>query len=204
MPSCSQFIYEVLEHQKTDLLIHLLQTEADLPSLLVILRTREALHAVTAALSQAGLLFQSLHGPKKPELRDHALRDFKEGRLRALVATEAVARASDLDGIRHILQFDFYEVAADYLLRLDTVRESQGSIATFVTTKEKNLLKKLEDLAAEKLPRMKSESFAYAASGTAPKTKKAKKNVSKPLQHKKPKLRNGGRDNKKSKRTKKR
>jgi hypothetical protein len=51
---------------------------------------------------------------------------------------------------------------------------------------------------------MESESFAYAASGTAPKTKKAKKNVSKPLQHKKPKLRNGGRDNKKSKRTKKR
>ena len=175
-----------------------------MPSLLVILRTKEALHAVTAALSQAGLPFQSLHGTKKPELRDHALRDFKEGRLRALVATEAVARASDLDGIRHILQFDFYEVAADYLLRLNTVRQSQGSIATFVTTKEKNLLKKLEDLAAEELPRMESESFAYAASGTAPKTKKAKKNVSKPLQHKKPKLRNGGRDNKKSKRTKKR
>jgi len=204
MPSSSQFIYEVLEHQKTDLLIHLLLTEADLPSLLVILRTKEALHSVTAALSQAGLPFQSLHGTKKPELRDRALRDFKEDRLRALVATEAVARASDLDGIRHILQFDFYEVAADYLLRLDTVRQSQGSIATFVTTKEKNLLKKLEDLAAEELPRIESESFAYAASGTAPKTKKAKKNVSKPLQHKKPKLRNGGRDNKKSKRTKKR
>ena len=204
MPSSSQFIYEVLEHQKADLLIHLLQTEADLASLIVILRTKEALHAVTAALSQAELPFQSLHGTKKTELRDRALRDFKEGRLRALVATEAVARVTNLDGVRHILQFDFYEVAADYLHRLDTVRKSQGSIATFVTTKEKNLLKKLEDLAAEKLSRLESESFAYAASGTAPKTKRAKKNVSKPLQHKKPKLRNGGRDNKKSKRTKKR
>ena len=204
MPSSSQFIYEVLDHQKVDLLVHLLQTEADLPSLLIILRTKEALHSVTAALSQAELPFQSLHGTKKPELRDRALRDFKEGKLRALVATEAVVRASDLDRIRHILQFDFHEVAADYLHRLSIVQEAQGSIATFVTSKEKNLLKKLEDLAEEELPRIKSETFSYAASGTAPKTKKAKKNVSKPLQHKKPKLRNGGRDNKKSKRTKKR
>jgi len=204
MSNRSQFIYEVLAHQKVDLLIHLLKTEEDLSSLLIILRTKDALHAVTAALSQAALPFQSLHGTKKPELRDRALQDFKKGKLRALVATEAVARVSDLNGIRHILQFDFHEVASDYLRRLESAREVQGSILTLATSKEKNLLKKLEDFVGEEIPRLKSDTFAYAASGTAPKTKKARKNISKPLQHKKPKLRNGGRDNKKSKRTKKR
>ena len=65
MPSSSQFIYEVLEHQKTDLLIHLLLTEADLPSLLVILRTKEALHAVTAALANPNRVVRKIWGTRE-------------------------------------------------------------------------------------------------------------------------------------------
>lgn len=204
MPSLTQSIHEIAETRKTDLLLHLVESDPELDTVLVIVRTKDTLHELSTALSQAEIPASSLHGGTKPELRDRAVRELKEGHLRVLVVLEAIARAIDIDGIRHIIQFNFHEIADDYLTRLDAIQKSKGTITTFVAPKEKNLLNKLNQLAGEDLPSLALDGFNYSPNPAGPKNKGPRRPQSKPLQHKKPKLRNGGRDNKKSKRTKKR
>ncbi|MDA7888848.1 helicase-related protein, partial [Akkermansiaceae bacterium] len=131
MPTSTQSIHEIAETRKTDLLLHLLETDPELKNVLVVLRTKDTLHALSTTLSYADIPASALHGGTKPELRDRAVRDLKEGHLRVLVALEAIARSIDLEGIRHVIQFNFHEITDDYLARVAAVKDANGSITTF-------------------------------------------------------------------------
>ncbi|MDE0859086.1 MAG: C-terminal helicase domain-containing protein [Akkermansiaceae bacterium] len=197
MPIKNQFIHEVFEHQKADLLHHLLETEEDLHTVIVFSRSRDAVHALTSSLNKAGIPVGSLHGNKKIELRERSLRELKEGKIRVLVATEAVVRLLDIAGVRNVIHFEFHELDEDYLRRVECVQRAGGEVLTFVSPKDLNLLGKLEELVGETLPRRTAEGFAY---DDQPRTGKdlvgqvdrSNKTNSKPLQHKKPKLKNKG------------
>ena len=197
MPIQNQSIHEVFEHQKVDLLHHLLAEDEDLYGVIVFLRSRDAVHALTSSLNKVGVKVASLHGNKKIELRERALKELKDGTVRVLVATEAVVRLLDISGVRHVIQFEFHELPDDYLQRVACVTEQGGEVTTFVTPADVNLLQKLEDLVGEALPRKVASGFIY---DEQPKKGKAlgddanrsNKTGSKPLQHKKPKLKNKG------------
>jgi len=189
MAACTPSIYEVFDHQKTDLLISLLNDSPEMTSVVVFLRSRENVHLLTSALNTAGLAADSVHGTKKPELRERTVREFLAGKFRILVATESVTRAVDLSRVAHIIYFEFHERDADFLRHL----ESADEVLTFVTQEEHSPLLKLDKLTHAAIPRKKLEGFPYASQ---PKNKRGpgggNKTQSKPLQHKKPKLKNKG------------
>ncbi len=197
MPIQNQSIHEVFEHQKVDLLHHLLTENEDLHGVIVFSRSRDDVHALTSSLNQAGIKVGSLHGNKKVELRERALKELKEGGIRVLVATEAVVRLLDISGVRHVIQFEFHELADDYLKRVACVEASGGEITTFVSPTDMNLLAKLEDLVGEELLRKIAPDFIYDEQPKKGKVlgddpNRSNKTSSKPLQHKKPKLKNKG------------
>jgi len=197
MSAMNHSIYEVYEHQKPELLLHLFQESPALETTIVFARTRDGVHALATMLSHADVLVESLHGSKKPELRDRAVARLKSGEIRVLVTTEAVAREVDLEGVKNVVQFEFHELDEDYRQRLGVTREAGGEVVTFVTPKDGNLLKKLESFVGEEIPKKRSESFSYASQPRPVKIPRKKgcgpnKTGSKPLQHKKPKLKNKG------------
>lgn len=182
-------IYEVFEHQKTDLLVDLLQRSSISSPALVFVRSRDNVHALTSDLNKAGVTTDSIHGSKKPELRDRTLKEFLSRKFPVLVATESVLRERDLSPVNAIVYYEPHERDDDY-------REHLGGghqLISLISQSEHNQAAKLDDLAGSPLPRKKLEGFPYASQ---PKNKKGQgggnKTQSKPLQHKKPKLKNKG------------
>lgn len=193
MSSHTQSIYEVFEHQKAELLIHLLKTQPDDDAAVVFVRTRDSGHALTAAINQAELCAESILGGKKPELRDRALRAFKDGKLRVLVTTGAMARELDGSGVRNLIHVDFPELGEDYQRGVDLARAAEGEVITFVSPKDVKQLIKLEAFVGAELPRKVAPEFSYDAQPINEKPPRKKGGTSKglhskPLQNKKPKF----------------
>jgi len=192
MSTASQSIYEVFDHQKSDLFLHLLETVPSFNRVLVLVHTRDSLHELTSALGHVGIRADSVHGTKKPELRDRALRDFNDGKMRVLVTTDAVARSLDIPELKNVAHFDFPESIDAYL---HYVKIASGEIITMVTPKDASLLGKVEGVMEAEIPRLKADGFTYASQPVyiKPGRKKGGKSKgvqSKPLQNKKPKFKN--------------
>lgn len=186
-------IYEVFDHQKTELLLHMLDADPGIYAVMIFLRTRDGVHSLTASLNHAGVSAQSLHGNKKAELRDRALREFGDGKFRVLVMTEAVARSIDLTSAGHMVHFDFPEMNGDCLQRTELVRNAGGESILLVSPQDMVLLGKLEADVGTELPRVKVDDFNYASqpANVKPQRKKGGRSRglhSKPLQNKKPKF----------------
>jgi len=193
MSTSAQLVYEVFDHQKSDLLIHCLEEDPDFRAVMVFLKTREGVHALTSELGAAGVSVESIHGSKKPELRNRAIKHFNEGRLRVLVTTDAVARELDLSGVVNSVQFDFPELEKDYLHRIEMAEASKGVVISLVTPKDGNALRKLGQWCGAELEPVKVAGFAYdsqPAKVKPPRRKGAKARGlrSVPLQNKKPKF----------------
>ncbi|MEN8773146.1 MAG: DEAD/DEAH box helicase [Akkermansiaceae bacterium] len=193
MSAACQSIYEVFPHQKEDLLLHLLSESLSESPVLVFVRNKETLHALNTSASRQNLETENISGNKKPEVRDRALESLKEGSLDVLFATESVLRESDLSGIATIIHFDVHEIDVDYLSH---VGSASSEVITFITKSDQNRLSSLEDLAEGNLERCFAEDFTYDKQPrlirTQPVKGKSNKTGSKPLQHKKPKLKNKG------------
>lgn len=67
--------------------------------------------------------------------RDHVLRQFRSGKARILVATDVAARGLDVDGIRHVVNYDYPGNSEDYIHRIGRTGRSDtlGTSYTFFT-----------------------------------------------------------------------
>lgn len=193
MPPTLQSIYEVFEHQKRDLLLHLLASRSFPTPALVFVRNRETLLALNTEAGLNDLATDTISGSKKVELRERALQDLKKGTLQAIFATESVLSKADLSGIKSIIHFDFHEIDQDYLKRAES---ELAEITTFVTQGESKNLEELSKLVAVPLEERIAEDFSYDSQPrnfrTQPKKGQSNRTKSKPLQNKKPKLKNKG------------
>lgn len=193
MPDCLHTIHEVFDHQKADLLVHLLSGDSKWSKTVIFVRSRETLHSLNSALSKNGIPSEALSGNKKPELREQALEDLGKGITRVLLSTEAMLRDHDLSGIERVIQYDVHERDRDYLERADA---ATAEITTFISKSDMKHLSSLEALAGTKLESKKAEGFAYDSQPrhvrVQPKKGQSNRTKSKPLQNKKPKLKNKG------------
>jgi len=189
-----QLIYEVYDHQKLELVQHLLTSHPDLKSAMIYIRKKDEVHALTTALSQAGIHVDSVHGQKKPEAREVTLQEHIDGKLDYLVITEASARNLDISGAKAIINVDFPELISDYETQVITT--SVERVFSFANPKGTKLLQRLEELIEVSLPRAIAEDFSYDkhALKISTRNKQHKRGPrSKPLQNKKPKLKKKGR-----------
>lgn len=181
-------LYEVFEHQKTDLLIALLSSEPTLCPTLLIVRARDTVHSLTSELNRNKFVTNSLHGNKKPELRLRTLEDFSAGKFPILVSTESILREMSIPETCRVIYFEPPERDEDYIEHLRTGR----AVISLLTQHESAQTARLEKLAVPLL-RLRLEGFPYDSQPKYQKTPRTgNKTNSKPLQHKKPKLKNKG------------
>ena len=110
----TQLLYEVPKHLKTALLLHLLQ-DPKMDMVLIFSRMKHAADRLARQLEQKGVRCATLHSNRSQNQRLRALKDFKEGVVRVLVATDIAARGIDVDGISHVVNYDFPMHAEDYV-----------------------------------------------------------------------------------------
>lgn len=152
-----QCVYEIAHQGKQGLLVHLLKDSA-MDTVLVFTRTKHGADRVARKLSQSGITTATLHANRSQNQRLKALKDFKAGTVRVLVATDIAARGIDVEGISHVVNFDFPPHAEDYVHRIGRTGRARavGDAISFVTPEDRPSLRSLEKFIGRGLPRKQS------------------------------------------------
>ena len=162
----SQSIYEVPRHLKTNLLIHLLEDQK-MEMVLVFSRTKHGADKIAKKLQIAGITSATIHANRSQNQRMRALEDFKAWRVRVLVATDIAARGIDVDGITHVVNFDFPSAVDDYVHRIGRTGRAAatGAAISFVSGEDTADVRAVERKIGTAIPRKRAEDFDYKAEG---------------------------------------
>jgi len=142
-----QVVHPVDRARKRALLSHRIRSE-NWRQVLVFTRTKHGANRLAKQLSQDGLNTVAIHGNKSQGARTRALKDFKGGSVRILVATDIAARGLDIDRLPHVVNYELPHVAEDYVHRIGrTARAGQkGHAVSLVCVDEEKLLLGIERL----------------------------------------------------------
>jgi ATP-dependent RNA helicase RhlE len=164
----TQFVYEVPKHLKPALLQHLLR-DPKMEMVLVFSRMKHAADRIARQLEQKGIRCATLHSNRSQNQRLRALKEFKEGTVRVLVATDIAARGIDVDGISHVINYDFPMHVEDYIHRIGRTGRANaiGDAISFVTNEDHGELRALERFIGCGIVRKKAEGFDYAQAAPA-------------------------------------
>ena len=150
----SQVVYPVDRQRKRELLSELIGRE-NWRQVLVFTRTKHGANRLAKQLASDGLASAAIHGNKSQSARLAALRDFKAGQVRVLVATDLAARGLDIERLPHVVNFELPHVAEDYVHRIGRTARAgnEGHAISLVCVDEHKLLRGIEKLLQTRLPR---------------------------------------------------
>ncbi len=157
-----QKVHLVEQTDKRALLIHLIIQEGWTQALIFV-RTKHGANKLTEKLSDKKISAAALHGNKSQSFRTRTLKEFKNGKIRILVATDVAARGLDITNLPHVVNYDMPGAAEDYIHRIGrTGRAGVSGIAiSLVSNNEKPLLKAIEKLLNQKIPRQEVSGFTH-------------------------------------------
>ena len=147
-------VYPVKEERKRELLSELIGKK-NWQQVLVFVNMKETADKLVEELQLDGIAANVCHGDKKQGARRRALREFTDGKVRVMVATEVAARGLDIVGLPRVVNYDVPYLAEDYVHRIGrTGRAGQfGYAITFVSREEESDLIHIEQLIEQQIPR---------------------------------------------------
>ena len=159
----TQSVYEIPQHLKPSLLQHLLE-DHKLAMVLVFTRTKHGADRIARRLEQAGIKTATIHSNRSQNQRLRALQEFRDGKIRVLVATDIAARGIDVDGITHVVNYDFPPHHEDYVHRIGRTGRAKavGEAISFVSKEDEDAVRALERFTRRGIPRVKAEGFDYS------------------------------------------
>lgn len=162
----SQAIYFVDKKDKRMLLQHVLDTEK-ITRALVFTRTKHGADKVVKDLQRAGIKAEAIHGNKSQNARQRALSNFKDGMLRALIATDIAARGIDIDDLSHVINYEIPEVPETYVHRIGRTGRAgnSGTAISFCDDEERADLRNILKLIGKQIPVVENHPYPMEASG---------------------------------------
>jgi ATP-dependent RNA helicase RhlB len=113
----TEVLYHCSTQEKLSLLLGLLEKEGG-SRILIFVNRRTTAAELIRALSANGYPTRALAGNVPQDKRLKILRDFKEGRLAVLVATDVASRGLHIEGVSHVINYDLPQDAEDYVHRI--------------------------------------------------------------------------------------
>ena len=149
----TQGVHFIAKAEKTSLLIELLDAHRD-ELALVFGRTKHGSEKLKRQLEKAGFAVDSIHGNKSQGQRDRAIRAFKSGETRVLVATDVAARGLDIPAVRHVYNFDLPNVPDNYVHRIGRTARAgaDGAAVAFCAPDEMGELKAIQKVMGITIP----------------------------------------------------
>ncbi|BDS13565.1 DEAD/DEAH box helicase [Aureispira anguillae] len=132
---------------KLNLLTHLLEDEEAFNRIIVFVKTKQSANQIFNRLQKYGKEnVRLIHSNKGQNTRINAFQDFKEGKIRILVATDVMARGIDIKDVSHVINFDVPTVYEDYVHRIGRTGRAfrTGAAITFVTKADVYHIHKIE------------------------------------------------------------
>lgn len=169
-----QQAYICYEGQKVDLLAHYFSMNSPERSI-VFCSSKLKCKEVARRVHKLGIKSGQMHSDLSQEAREEVMKDFKNGNIDLLIATDIVARGIDIDNIRIVMNFDIPHDPEDYVHRIGrTARggNDEGLAVTLVSEKEQTNFAEIEDFLGYKLEYLPIPEELGAGPEYAPKRKK--------------------------------
>ena len=120
--------------EKLDILSELLARD-DFEKVIVFGETKYGVQRLADNLTKSGQPAVAIHGNKSQSQRERALREFKTGKVKTIIATDVAARGLDIPGVTHVINYDPPKVYDDYVHRIGRTGRAgkSGTALTFVS-----------------------------------------------------------------------
>lgn len=121
---------------------------------LVFTRTKHGANKIVDYLTHYKIPCAAIHGNKSQTAREAALDNFKQGKIKVLIATDIAARGIDVQGISHVVNYDLPVEAESYVHRIGRTARAgkEGDAISFCDETERDALKRIEKTIGLKLP----------------------------------------------------
>jgi ATP-dependent RNA helicase RhlE len=140
-----QRVYTVDNDRKRELTSFLIGSK-NWHQVLIFTRTKQMADDLAKEMCKDGIQTQSIHGDKSQGARERVLAEFKQGKTRALVATDVAARGIDIIDLKYVINYELPYVAEDYIHRIGrTGRAGNAGLAiSLMSPNEEWLLEAVE------------------------------------------------------------
>ena len=127
---------------------------------LVFSRTKHGAERLMKGLVADGFDAASIHGNKSQGQRDRAIKAFRDGTIKVLVATDVAARGIDIPGVAYVINYDLPEVPDNYVHRIGRTARAgrEGEAIAFCAPEEADLLRQIQKLMKIEIPVASGES----------------------------------------------
>lgn len=122
---------------KIEILTEMLRESDKFEKVLVFGETKFGVQRLSDHLDNSGIASIAIHGNKNQSQRARALKQFKDGRVRVMVATDVAARGLDIPNVSHVINFDIPQTYDDYIHRIGRTGRAgaSGQAYTFVESR---------------------------------------------------------------------
>ncbi len=198
-----QHIFYTNRTDKGKLLLHILE-DPRIEQVLVFSRTKHGCDRITRNLVKCNIKAEAIHGDKAQNSRQRALKKFKEGQCKVLVATDIAARGIDIDKLKYVINYDVPNLPETYVHRIGrSGRAGEEGVAISICEPEENeFVRGIERLIKKKIDVISDNPFPQT---DKPMTNAEKKEWNKEKQRRKQEFfanknkAGGGRNNARSK-----
>lgn len=186
-----QVVHPVDRHRKRELLSHIIGFH-NWPQVLVFTRTKHGANRLAEQLAKDGLKTAAIHGNKTQAARARALKDFKQGRVRVLVATDVASRGIDIDQLPYVVNFELPNVPEDYVHRIGRTGRAgnEGRAVSLLSDDELPLLISIERMLKQSITQ--DVVAGYEPSFNADTTRRRSSAPPSPRRQRSPRRRSGG------------
>ena len=152
-----QYLYYTNKETKRDLLSHILKNKK-IDQVLLFSRTKHGADRITRNLKKEKTTAAAIHGDKAQNARQRALQDFKDGKIRVLVATDIAARGIDIDKLGYVINYDIPNESETYVHRIGRCgRAGDDGVSISICEPEENAyIKDIEKLIGQKIEVVKN------------------------------------------------
>ena len=153
----TQHAYMTHDNQKVKLVRAILEKKGnDLSHVLVFASSIKSVREIKKTLNKSGMRASEMHSGLDQEKREQTIRDFKNKKIKILVATDILSRGIDIKGIELVINYEVPHDAEDYVHRIGrTARADRtGEAITFINPKQVKNFMEIEKLIEKEVPKL--------------------------------------------------
>lgn len=137
--------------------------EAPESKFLVFVRTKVRAERVFIAMQRVGIEALTMHGGKEQEDRLAVMTDFRNGKVKILIATDLSARGIDIENVDYVINYDLPDLPENYVHRVGRTGRGvkSGKAVSFSSKEEAKLLKDIETFLGYEIPRLEVDKETY-------------------------------------------
>lgn len=136
--------------------------------ILIFVRTKVRAERVKKAMERVEINTLTIHGDKGQKDRFEVMNQFKQGKVKVLIATDVSARGIDIPNVSYVVNYDLPEQAENYVHRIGRTGRGthRGFAISFCSPAEKHLLEAIEEYITKPITVMELDKEDYEATIT--------------------------------------